>query len=236
MPWNQARSPRAHLPGPGHRTTAGGGPDRTDTCLCPAGAGPLLFPSLSPAACFAVGPPLPRAPVGFFTWPGPAPIPVPRVRAMRPFSLCWPVASVALTSAGQGRGHGPRLELLGARLPEGRSGKRFRSAAALSIAPHGPAGQAEGPSWRQSWMQSRRKLLETRPACCARGRGPLQHGVGRLEGRPRGATIVRGKDVLSKKWTFAGGLPLPEQCCLWARCPFRRNCSLDKTEMPPERL
>lgn len=122
-------------------------------------------------------------PVGSFTWPGLAPIPVPRVRAMRPFSLCWPVVSVALTSAGQGRGHGPHPELLGARLPEGRSRKRFRSAAALSVAPRGPAAQAEGPSWRQSWMQSHRKLLETRPACCTRGRGPLQHGVGPLEGR-----------------------------------------------------
>ena len=169
-------------------------------------------------------------------WPGLAPIPVPRVRAMcRPFSLCWPVVSVALTSAGQGCGRGPRPELLGPRLPEGRSGKRFRSAAALSVAPRGPAAQAEGPSWRQSWMQSRHKLLEMCLACCTRGRGPLQHGVGRLEGRPRGATTVRGKDILSRKWTFSGGLSLPEQYYLWARCPFRGNCSLDKTEMPPQR-
>lgn len=96
LPRSQARPARPHLPGPGQRATAGSGPDHTAKCLPRRGgaaAAPLI---VSPA---------PVCPSDSFTLPGLARILFLRVRAALPFSLCWPIVSVALTSAGV-----PRLE------------------------------------------------------------------------------------------------------------------------------
>lgn len=104
-PRSQARPARPHLPGPGQRATAGSSPDHTTECLPRRGgaaAAPLVV-SRCPLHCRAS--PAPVCPSDSFTLPGLAQILFLRVRAVLPLSLCWPVVSVALTSAGV-----PRLE------------------------------------------------------------------------------------------------------------------------------
>lgn len=105
LPRSQARPARPHLPGPGQRATAGSGPDHTATCLPRRGgaaAAPLV---VSRCLLHCRASPAPVCPSDSFTLPGLAQILFLRVRAVPPLSLCWPIVSVALTSAGV-----PRLE------------------------------------------------------------------------------------------------------------------------------